>query len=64
MSGWFGRKQSAPQIVAQPTPVTQVKADIERDELLKRLAKLRRATLVSQLSQPNVKRRTLGAGAI
>lgn len=64
MSGWFGRKQHAPQIVSEPTAVQAGRADIAKDEILKRLAKLRRATQVSQLSEPNVKRTQLGAGAI
>lgn len=63
LSSLFGGKPRAPTAVATAKPVEQKGADIARDELLKRLAKLRRATQVSQLTEPNVKRTTLGAGA-
>lgn len=64
LSSLFGGKPRRPTVVAQTKAVEQKGADIARDELLKRLAKLRRATQLSQLSEPNIKRTTLGAGAL
>ncbi len=60
----FGEKPKPPTAVAQPATVVTQPANIARDDVLKRLAKLRRATQLSELSQPNVKRTTLGAGAV
>jgi hypothetical protein len=63
MSGLFG-KPKAPKVV-QPTPVTQVTANVgdeQKQQLLQMLAKRRRATLMSALTDPNIARRKLGAG--
>ena len=62
--GWFGKRPSPPAAVTQTVQVDQKNADIARDDLLKRLSKLRRATQTSELTSANVKRRTLGAGGI
>jgi len=64
MSNLFGGRPRAPSIVTQPVQVQQQSADIARDDLLKRLSKLRRATQTSELTTANVKRRILGAGGI
>ncbi len=42
--------------------VDQRKSIRARDDLLARLAKMRRATMASELTTPNVKRKVLGAG--
>ena len=63
ISKLFGKTPRAPARVQQPAkPVTQQETQGARDELLKRLAKLRRATVTSELTTPNIKRRQLGAG--
>lgn len=58
-------RQKMPEAVkVSPSPikVDEKQSITARDEVLKRLAKLRRATLTSELSEPNIRRRKLGAG--
>jgi hypothetical protein len=62
LSSLFGGQPQMPKTVLTPQTVEKQQAEYSRDEVLARLAKLRRATLVSDLSQPNVKRKMLGAG--
>ena len=64
LSSLFGGKPRAPTMVQEPAKLQTQNADIARDDLLKRLSKLRRATQTSELTTANVKRRTLGAGGI
>jgi hypothetical protein len=59
-----GKPPRAPTAITPPVEVDQKNADIARDDLLKRLSKLRRATQTSELTAANVKRRTLGAGGL
>jgi len=63
ISSLFGKAPRAPRVMAAAAePVTRDQTEGTRDELLRRMAKLRRATLTSELSNPNIKRKTLGAG--
>lgn len=62
MNDIFGRAPSVPRPSPTPMKVDHRKSIWARDEVLRRLAKMRRATMVSQLSTPNVKRKQLGAG--
>jgi len=63
ISKLFGGKPRPPVRVSQPAaPVTGLETAGANDELLRRLAKLRRATIASELSAANVKRKVLGAG--
>ena len=64
MSKLFGGGGRAPATVLEPVRPQTQNADIAREETLKRLAKLRRATLTAELSQANVKRTVLGAGRV
>ena len=63
LSGIFGKRPERPKV--QSPPITRVDtqpAQQSKDDLLRRMSRLRRATVTSQLSEANVKRRTLGAG--
>lgn len=64
LSKLFGDKPTRPTAVPTAQPVTKERGDIAKDELLKRLATLRRASMTSDLSVANVKRKTLGAGSV
>ena len=57
----FGRKPKIPTIDPKPIKVDQAKSIRARDDLLARLAKMRRATMASELTTANVKRKVLGA---
>uniref|UniRef100_A0A6H1ZQ03 Uncharacterized protein n=1 Tax=viral metagenome TaxID=1070528 RepID=A0A6H1ZQ03_9ZZZZ len=59
-----GGGERSPMKAMQPTRVQTEPAEIARNETLKRLAQLRRATMTSQLTEANVKRKTLGAGGL
>jgi len=58
----FGGKPKIPNIDPRPIPVNQRQSIRARDQVLNRLAKLRRATVTSELSNPSIKRKVLGAG--
>ena len=58
----FGSKPKMPNIDPRPIPVNAKQSISARDQLLNRLAKLRRATVTSELSNPSIKRKVLGAG--
>jgi len=58
----FGGRPSQPKPVTPAREISQQPAINERDRILKQFAKMRRATTTSELSQANVRRRTLGAG--
>ena len=62
MSSLFGSKPKMPNISPTPIPVNQRQSIMAGDQVLARLAKLRRATVTSELSNPNIKRKVLGAG--
>jgi len=65
ISGLFGGKPKAPTQVSQaPTPITGQDTQGARDDVLRRLAKLRAGNVAREgaLSAPNVKRKVLGAG--
>ena len=62
ISGMFGGKPDVPDVSPEPLKVDEKQSYRARDQMLKKLAKLRRATLTSQLSDPNIKRKQLGAG--
>lgn len=65
MSGLFGGKPSTPK-VKKVEPVEKVTANVgdeQKRQLLQMLAKRRRATLLSSLTDPNIAKRKLGAGA-
>ena len=57
------KKPKMPTPSPAPARVNERQAIGARDDLIKRLAKLRRATVVSELSTPNIRRKQLGAGA-
>lgn len=62
LSKLFGGK---PEKIRPVIPTLEIKPDQalrERESILKELAKRRRATLTSELSQARVGRKTLGAG--
>ena len=58
----FGSKPKMPNIDPRLIPVNAKQSISARDQLLNRLAKLRRATVTSELSNPSIKRKVLGAG--
>ena len=62
LSNIFGGKPQRQKQVYNPTEIRQDQAIGERDRVLKELAKNRRATIISQLSQANIGRKKLGAG--
>ena len=62
MSSLFGSKPKMPTIDPKPIPVNQRQSIMAGDPVLARLVKLRRATVTSELSNPNIKRKVLGAG--
>lgn len=64
-SNLFGKKPKQPQppiLTGKHLVIGEKESTYARDDLLRRLAKLRRATLTSELSNPNVRRKMLGAG--
>lgn len=62
-SGLFGGKPKTLKLVTQPEPIEKImQSNIADDAVRKELAKRQRATMLSQLSQANIKRQTLGAG--
>ena len=63
ISKLFGGKPKAPDRVSQPgKPITDTDVKGTRDDVLRRMAKLRRANVTSELTNPNVKRKVMGAG--
>jgi len=62
MSKLFGGTPKQPHVAGPATPVDPKAGQGANDELMARLAKLRRANMVSDLSAPNIRRRQLGAG--
>ena len=62
MSSLFGDRPKLPTIDPKPIPVHGKQSIMARDQVLNRLARLRRATVTSELSNPSIKRKTLGAG--
>lgn len=65
ISSLFGRKpRNVAQPVIQPTPVNQAPADLRSDEILRKYAKLQRATNLSRLTELNLGRKQLGAGVV
>lgn len=62
MSGLFG-KTKKPKMITQPTPVEKIQQpEVEKEKLYREMAKRRRATMLSQLGEANIKRQQLGAG--
>ncbi|MHC4677037.1 MAG: hypothetical protein ACYTBZ_31540 [Planctomycetota bacterium] len=75
ISGLFGGRPKrpytgtgrVPQVTKQDAQITRddllrrLARMITRDDLLRRLARMRRATMTSELTTPNIKRKTLGA---
>jgi len=64
LSGLFGKKPKKPQISppARTLEDTGAMADTGRRKLLEQLGKRRRATMMSNLTEANIKRNKLGAG--
>ena len=62
MSLLFGKAPSIPRPSPAAIPVNQKQSISARDDVLKRLGKMRRATIASELTTPNIKRKVLGAG--
>lgn len=62
LSSLFGKAPKMPRPSPAPVKVDEKQAIMSRDKILKRLAKLRRATITSELTQPNIRRKQLGAG--
>jgi hypothetical protein len=58
----FGKSPRAPRPSPAAVKVNQSQSVRARDDVLKRLAKVRRATIASELTPANVKRKQLGAG--
>lgn len=65
ISGLFGGKPKKPKLVVTPTPIEKIQqqTNIADETTRKRLAKLRRATMLSQqeLGQKNIQVQKLGA---
>ena len=57
-------KKKPKTINVSPAPIkaNDMQAINARDDALRRMAKLRRATVTAELSNPNIKRKQLGAG--
>ena len=62
MGNLIGRSPSIPRPSPAAIAVNQSQSIRAGDEALKRLAKIRRATMASELTTPNIKRKQLGAG--
>lgn len=62
ISNIFGNKPKNPVVVTPPRQINGDNANISADAIREKYAKLQRATMVSQLTEANVKRKTLGAG--
>lgn len=63
ISNIFGKTPKLKQVSPPATIVNQESnAQIGADNLRRKLAKMQRATMVSKLSEPNIRRKTLGAG--
>ena len=64
ISSLFGGKPKQPKLVTQPIPIEKIsQSNIEKDKVMRDLAKRRRATVMNQLTQANIRKQTLGAGA-
>lgn len=63
ISNLFGGKPKKPNLVTQPIPIEKVQqSNIEKDKVMKDMAKRRKATLLTQgLGQLNIKQESLGA---
>ena len=62
LSGIFGKKPKKP-IISQPhRPQIEEKAGFGNRKLMEQLGKRRRATMMSNLTEANIKRNKLGAG--
>lgn len=64
LSKLFGSGGRPPAKELEPVRPQEQNAVIAGEETMKRLAKLRRATMTSELTTANVKRTTLGAGRV
>lgn len=62
MSNLFGKAPKVPTPSPTAIKVNQGQSIRAQDDTLTRLAKMRRATIASELTTPNVKRKQLGAG--
>lgn len=62
LSGLFGKKPKKPEIVSPAARTLEDKPDTGRRKLLEQLGKRRRATMMSNLTEANIKRNKLGAG--
>lgn len=62
ISNIFGKRPKNPVQITQPRQISGENADISADAIRERYAKLQRATMTSQLTEANLKRKTLGAG--
>ena len=63
MSMGGGSKPKTPTMVQQATRIEQSDTNLQKENIMKELAKKKRATLYAQnLGQANVKTQTLGAG--
>jgi len=60
LSGLFGKKTKKPEIVSPAARTLEDKPDTPK--LLEQLDKRRRATMMSNLTEANIKRNKLGAG--
>jgi len=61
ISKLFGGKPKAPPVFPATTRISETSGIYARDELLRRLSRLRAANVrTSELSAPNVKRKVLG----
>jgi hypothetical protein len=62
ISNLFGKQPKNPVVVQQPRQVSGVNAELSADAVREKYAKMQRATMVSQMTEANVKRTKLGAG--
>jgi len=62
LSGLFGKKHKKPEIVSPDARTLEDKPDTGRRKLLEQLDKRRKATMMSNLTEANIKRNKLGAG--
>jgi len=62
-SALFGGKPKEPDLIKQKPSIEQIQqGDIEKEKVLNQFVKRKRATLLNQLTQANIKTQRLGPG--
>lgn len=62
LSNLFGKAKKPDMVSSPPPTVSSQSADATAEALRRRMVRLQKATTLSNLSQPNILRKTLGAG--